>query len=178
MDLVDLVSLQISRIWGIENRKPNIFFLSFPVGNNYPKNIFYFIFICIFRASALRLRGCAQVRANASTRPRGRNGASERARGARGRGKEPGTGKELIHGYTTHVRSDTARICADAPLRPRKRVGSVWTQLASARLHARIRADSAIYPGGNFITDAIVRLSHRRPSSHRPRPRPSVHLSA
>jgi hypothetical protein len=34
--------------------------------------------------------------------------------------------------------------------------------------------DAAIYPRGNFITDATVRLNHGRPSSHRPRPRPSV----
>jgi hypothetical protein len=27
-----------------------------------------------------------------------------------------------------------------------------------------------IYPLGNFKTDAIVRLSHKRPSSHCPRP--------
>jgi hypothetical protein len=38
----------------------------------------------------------------------------------------------------------------------------------------------AIYPRGNFITDATMRLSHGRPNSHRhrPRPRPSVCLSS
>jgi hypothetical protein len=35
---------------------------------------------------------------------------------------------------------------------------------------ARVHADAAIYPLGNSKTDATVRLSHRRPSSHRSRP--------
>jgi hypothetical protein len=34
----------------------------------------------------------------------------------------------------------------------------------------RVHVDAAIYPWDNFITDATVRLCHRRPSSHRPRP--------
>jgi hypothetical protein len=43
---------------------------------------------------------------------------------------------------------------------------------------ARVRADATIYPQGNFKTNTIVRLSHRRPNSHCPRPRPSVHPSS
>jgi hypothetical protein len=46
-----------------------------------------------------------------------------------------------------------------------------------ARTHARVRTDAAIYPRGNFIMDATVRLSHGRPSSHRPCPHPSVRLT-
>jgi hypothetical protein len=38
-----------------------------------------------------------------------------------------------------------------------------------------IYTDTEIYPLGNFKTDATVRLSHGRPSSHCPRP--SVCLS-
>jgi hypothetical protein len=38
-------------------------------------------------------------------------------------------------------------------------------------------ADAPIYPRGNFITDATVRLSHGQPSSHRPTVRPSVRPS-
>jgi hypothetical protein len=37
----------------------------------------------------------------------------------------------------------------------------------------RVRTDAAIYPLGNFKTDAIVHLSHGRPNNHRPCPRPS-----
>jgi hypothetical protein len=47
--------------------------------------------------------------------------------------------------------------------------------LRFVRMHARICVDASIYPRGNFKTDATVRLSHRRPSNHRPRP--SVHPS-
>jgi hypothetical protein len=44
----------------------------------------------------------------------------------------------------------------------------------SARTHDRVRADASVLPPCNFITDAIMRLSHGRPSGHRPTIRPSV----
>jgi hypothetical protein len=46
---------------------------------------------------------------------------------------------------------------------------------ASARTHARVRADASVLPPGNFKKDATVRLSHGRPRGHRPTVRPSVH---
>ena len=42
------------------------------------------------------------------------------------------------------------------------------------RTHGCVHANVLIYPLCNFITDAIVRLSHGRPSGHRPHRRPSV----
>jgi hypothetical protein len=45
---------------------------------------------------------------------------------------------------------------------------------SSARTHGRVRLDSSDLPPGNFITDATVRLSHGRPSGHRPIVCPSV----
>jgi hypothetical protein len=47
---------------------------------------------------------------------------------------------------------------------------------ASARPKC-IRVDMVIYPLGNFRMDATVILSHGRPSSHCPHPRPSVRLT-
>jgi hypothetical protein len=46
----------------------------------------------------------------------------------------------------------------------------------SARMHARVRADAAVLPPGNFKKDATVRPSHGRPHGHRPIVRPSVRL--
>jgi hypothetical protein len=43
----------------------------------------------------------------------------------------------------------------------------------SARMPLSVRADASILSLGNFITDATVRLSHGRPSGHRPTVRPS-----
>jgi hypothetical protein len=37
-----------------------------------------------------------------------------------------------------------------------------------------VRTDASVLPPSNFITDATVRLSHGRPSGHRPIVRPSV----
>jgi hypothetical protein len=69
--------------------------------------------------------------------------------------------------------------------RPRRRSHAfVRTEPTSARTRlgphrqAGIHAEAAIYPRGNFKTDAVVRLSHGRPSSHRPCPRLSVRPSA
>jgi hypothetical protein len=45
---------------------------------------------------------------------------------------------------------------------------------ASVRTQGCVRADASVLPLGNFITDATVRTSHRRPSGHRPSVRPSV----
>jgi hypothetical protein len=42
------------------------------------------------------------------------------------------------------------------------------------RGQARVRADASFLSPGNFITDAIVHLSHGRPSGHRPTLRPFV----
>jgi hypothetical protein len=58
----------------------------------------------------------------------------------------------------SRIRAGEPRVHADA--------------LGSTRTHACICADATIYPRGNLKTDATVRLSHERPSSHRPRPRP------
>jgi hypothetical protein len=48
---------------------------------------------------------------------------------------------------------------------------------ASARTHARVCADAAVLPPGNFKKDATVRPSHGRPRGHRPIVRPSVRPS-
>jgi hypothetical protein len=82
--------------------------------------------------------------------PRGRIWSMRGSRGARGRGGE-GRGGE---GRGVH---------------PRGRSGS-------ARMFECVRADAPIYSRGNLITYAIVRLSHRRPNSHRLIVRPSVRL--
>jgi hypothetical protein len=50
----------------------------------------------------------------------------------------------------------------------------LFQQTPRLRRRAWVRADVAIHPLGIFISDAIVHLSHGRPSSHRPRPRPSA----
>jgi hypothetical protein len=42
------------------------------------------------------------------------------------------------------------------------------------RGHALVRTDASVLPPGNFITDATVRPSHRRPSGHRPSVRSSA----
>jgi hypothetical protein len=39
---------------------------------------------------------------------------------------------------------------------------------SSVRTHGRVCVDASVLPPRNFITDATVRLSHRRPSGHRP----------
>jgi hypothetical protein len=99
---------------------------------------------------------------------------SERARGAGGREHGP---RGRISVDATHVRADALRVHADAA-RPRRREagrargagGGSW----SAQTHACVRADALIYPRGNFIMDARVRLSHGRPSGHRPSVRPQL----
>jgi hypothetical protein len=124
--------LGILGILEIENRKPNIFFLSFPTGNNYQKNYLFLIIIffdhphCV-RADALGSAWTQQpIRAD-TREDRGAAGASERARGEGGRSlvrvdsstrprrdkaSEGGRRREL-------VRMDVARIHTDARLGPR-----------------------------------------------------------
>jgi hypothetical protein len=80
-------------------------------------------------------------------------------------------------------------VCADAVLRPRERAVSAWTLgcirtdaegrlrgpwVASVQTHKGVRADASVLSLGNFRTDATMRLSHGRPSGHRPTFRPSV----
>jgi hypothetical protein len=52
-------------------------------------------------------------------------------------------------------------------------VASAWTRLCP-RGPKCVCADASVLPPGNFITDATVRLSHGRPSGHRPTVRSSV----
>jgi hypothetical protein len=70
-----------------------------------------------------------------------------RGEGGGGRGEGRGEGREVSS-------SARSRLC------PRGR--------------ARVRVDASDLPPGNFITDATVRLSHGRPSGHRPTVRLSV----
>jgi hypothetical protein len=91
-------------------------------------------------------------------RPRGRSscphrrvGSARGRRGVRGRGGEGGRGE-----------GGRGREAGSA---------FTWT-------HRRVHADASILSPGNFITDAIVRPSHRRPNGHRPIVRPSVHPSS
>jgi hypothetical protein len=136
------------RILGIENRKPNIFFLSFPTGN-YLKKYNFFLSI---RATFVRTHLLVRI-----GRARGYEGIWGGGRGAGRFGR-------------AYVRADrlwSARTRA----RPRRRIG-VSTRTRSC-LYKRelVRARFSL---GNFITDTTVRLSHRRPSGRRPSARPSV----
>jgi hypothetical protein len=75
---------------------------------------------------------------------------SASARGEREGGREGGSASVRTHRRPRsrgHPR-------VDAPMHPHG--------------HAHVRADASVLPPGNFITDAIVRLSHGRPSGHRP----------
>jgi hypothetical protein len=114
-------------ILGIENRKLNIFFLSFLASNN--QNLFFYFFIFLrVRAASVRT-GC--VHTDATARPRR---ASEGV-------QWEGEGKEMT---------------------------------SSMRMQGSVYADASLFTTGNFITDAIVRPSHGRPSGHRPSVHPSV----
>jgi hypothetical protein len=78
---------------------------------------------------------------------------------------------------SVRVRADAARSCRQQTasagegggegrrgreqMRPRGRAVSAWTQ-------GCVRVVASVLPLGNFITDAIVRPSHGRPSGHRP----------
>jgi hypothetical protein len=58
--------------------------------------------------------------------------------------------------------------------------GTLWVHADATCVRADtgpVRADVAIYPCRNFITDASVRPSHGRSNGDRPRPRPSVRPS-
>jgi hypothetical protein len=64
--------------------------------------------------------------------------------------------------------------CLSARSRPRG-CAYVRTNVSPfARTHGCVRADASVLPPCNFIMDATVRLSHGRPSGHRPTVRPSV----
>jgi hypothetical protein len=77
--------------------------------------------------------------------------------------------------------AQTQPVRVDSRLRPQGRVegregggrgeggGEVWNEC--------VRADASVLSPGNFITDATVRLSHGRPSAHRPIVCPSVRPS-
>jgi hypothetical protein len=102
-----------------------------------------------------REREGGEGRGREGLRLRGRERASQRGgREGRGGGGE-GEGREGRAAST------------------RTLVLSVWTCWVRADA-ARVRTDVPIYPRGNFITDATVRPSHGRPSSHRPTVRPTV----
>jgi hypothetical protein len=77
------------------------------------------------------------------------------------------------------VRADGSSVRKDALMPPHRRNqrprGRNFILFFCIRADAaRVHAVAAIYSRGNFITDVIVRLSHERPSSHRPCPRPSI----
>jgi hypothetical protein len=90
---------------------------------------------------------------------RGRNSPSARTRGrasegvrGRARGREVGMHR---------------RVCTDASARPSVRAD------ASVRTHRPVRPDTSVLSPSNYITDAIVRPSYRRPIV-RPSVRPST----
>jgi hypothetical protein len=67
--------------------------------------------------------------------------------------------------------------CTDSSLRPHGTGGKGGEGRRGEGREGRrecVRVDASVLPPSNFITDATVRLSHKRPSGHCPTIRPSV----
>jgi hypothetical protein len=117
---------------------------------------YYFIFIFIF----------SSVRRNSNLHLHGEGGRGGEGRGGEGRSASTQTHKSICADASVSPQMRACpRGCIGASVRTRAclrgRIGtSAWTQACPRRRERFIL--------GNFITDAIVRLSHGRSSGHCP----------